>query len=92
MGIALWVASGTMSFILARLIRPGRSGRWLPELLLAIVVAVILGGVASALDFGGWREPDWRAGLFALAGSYGGIGLIRLTLMWRRSSDRRSPA
>ena len=85
MGIALWVASGAVSFTLARLIRAGRGRRWIVELLLAAAVAFILGGVASALDFGGWREPDWRAGLFAFAGSFASVGLLRLARLGRRS-------
>ena len=81
-----------MAFVLGRLIRAGRGTRWLPELVVAAVSAIVLGGVASAMDFGGWREPDWRTAAFAVLGSFATVGLLRLTLMWRRSSDRRSPA
>ena len=55
----------------------------MPELVLAIVTAFLLGGAASALDFGGWREPDWRAGAFAFAGSFACVALLRVALMWR---------
>ena len=55
----------------------------MPELVVAAVVAILLGGVAGAMDFGGWREPDWRAGAFAFSGSFAAVGLSRLALMWR---------
>ena len=78
MGLALWITCGMAAFALARLIRQGRGRRWLAELLLALVAATILGGVATALDFGGWRELDWRAGAFAFGGSFAALGLLRL--------------
>jgi hypothetical protein len=45
---------------------------------IAIVAAMLLGVLATALDFGGWRELDWRAGLFAFFGSLAATGFFRL--------------
>jgi hypothetical protein len=39
-----------------------------------------LGVTATALDFGGWNEPDWRAGLFVFLGALAAAGAIRLTI------------
>jgi uncharacterized membrane protein YeaQ/YmgE (transglycosylase-associated protein family) len=77
MGIALWLFAGGTAGTLARVIRKLRQ-RFLGELFVALISSVLLGGIATALDFGGWREPDWRAGLFALLGSFTAIGFFRL--------------
>ena len=69
---------------MARLFRPGRRGKWWPEALLAPVLAVAAGLAATALDFGGWSEPDWRAGLFAFLAALAGIGLFRAVRLSRR--------
>jgi hypothetical protein len=77
MGIALWLFAGGTACMLCRIIRKLRQP-FLGELLVALFFTPILGGIASALDFGGWREPDWRAGLFVLLGSFTAVGLFRL--------------
>jgi hypothetical protein len=82
MGIALWLLAGGTAFALTRFIRNLRQ-RFFAELLAALLSSVILGGIATALDFGGWREPDWRAGLFVLLGSFTATGLLRLLLSRR---------
>jgi hypothetical protein len=77
MGIALWVGAGLAAFVVARVL-PVRRGRgWLVELLAALLVSGACGLVATALDFGGWREPDWRAGVFALLGGLAAAGFAR---------------
>ena len=76
MGIALWLASGVVAFLLARIIPQGR-GNALLELTAAVGTALILGVVATAFDFGGWREVDWRAGLFAFLGAMAMVGGVR---------------
>ena len=48
------------------------------ELLAAIVTALLLGTLATALDFGGWNEPDWRAAAFCALGTFAAIGVVRL--------------
>ena len=77
MGVALWLVAGGTACIPARFIRNLRQ-RWPGELAIALVSALLFGALATALDFGGWRELDWRAGLFVLCGSFTAIGLIRL--------------
>jgi uncharacterized membrane protein YeaQ/YmgE (transglycosylase-associated protein family) len=65
------------SFGLARLV-PLRRGRgWWGELAAALFGAALFGLIATALDFGGWREADWRAGLFAALGAFALAGLVR---------------
>src|SRR5690348_9398945 len=77
MGIALWIVAGGTACMLARFIRKLRQ-HWLGELLVALAASMLLGAGATALDFGGWREIDWRAGLFVLFGSFCAIGLFRI--------------
>jgi hypothetical protein len=76
-GIGLWLVSGVAAFVLARIIPLRRPPRRLAELGLAIAAALLLGVVATAMDFGGWKEPDWRAGTFALLGAFAAIGAFR---------------
>lgn len=77
MGVGLWLGSGVAAWILARIVplRRGRGG-W-GELAAALVAALLLGTLATALDFGGWNELDWRAGVFAFFGALAAAGLTR---------------
>ena len=84
----MWMVAGAGAFALARLMRAGRSPAWLLEGVVGLLSAVIAGLTATALDFGGWREPDWRAGTFALLVAIAAIGLLRLT----RLVAARSPS
>ena len=77
MGIVLWATSGCAAFLLARIVPLARRQRWAWELVPAIVTALLAGLVATALDFGGWGEPDWRAGVFALFAAFAAIGVTR---------------
>lgn len=82
MGVALWIACGLLASLLARMIRAARPQRWWREPLLASTVAAVLGVVATALDFGGWNELEWRAAAFAFAGALSALAIARLiTLM-----------
>jgi hypothetical protein len=81
MGIALWVLSGAAAFAFARIVPQGRRPPWLGELLVSLAVALALGAAATALDFGGWREPDWRAALFTLFGAMAAAAGFRLTML-----------
>ncbi|HYI08647.1 MAG TPA: hypothetical protein VEK57_06225 [Thermoanaerobaculia bacterium] len=83
MGIPLWLASGIAAWALARIVPPGRRPGWLAELILSVLTALLLGAVATAMDFGGWQEPDWRAVVFAGVGALGTIGV------WRALSARQ---
>lgn len=73
----MWTASALSAFFVARIIPVGRRSRWIAELGVAIAAAWICGVAATALDFGGWREPDWRAALFALFGGLTALALLR---------------
>lgn len=94
MGIVVWLASGAIAFLLARIVPLGRARGWIAELLTAIVTALLLGVVATALDFGGWKQADGRAGAFAFFGALAFIGIVR-SVRWRpapageASPDRR---
>ena len=78
MGIGLWLGMGLLAALIARWIPHARPSGRLPESLGAIGTAVLAGVAATTLDVGGGKEPDWRAGLFALACALAVIGLIRL--------------
>ena len=86
-GIALWLVSGFVAFLFARIIPLARPPRWLAELALALFTAFSLGALATALDFGGWAELDWRAAAFTGFGSFAAIGILRAV----QSSFRRLP-
>ena len=75
-GIVLWIGSGFAAFLLARIVPFARARLWV-ELLATGAVAVLFGVLATALDFGGWQEPDWRAGLFSFFGAMGAVGGVR---------------
>jgi len=76
-GVSLWLGGGVAAFVLARIIPLARRKGWVAELSATIVTALVLGFVATALDFGGWNEPDWRAGLFAFFGATAVVGALR---------------
>lgn len=78
MGVLLWMASGLLAFGIARIIPLGRRKRWWLELLVAIIVAAGLGLLATARDFGGFRELEWRAALFAFLGALAALGIVRV--------------
>lgn len=68
MGAATWIIAGCLAGLLARAV-PRFRRSWIFELAAGAAGALVAGVVATALDFGGWREPDWRAAVFAfLAG------------------------
>lgn len=77
MGAALWIAAGIAALLVARLVPVRRRARWVPEAVSAVVVAFAAGALATALDFGGYSEPDWRAGVFAFFCATAVIGIIR---------------
>jgi hypothetical protein len=84
MGIALWLISSVAAFLLARMApwrrRAGRRVAWLGEFSVSLLAGLALGVTATALDFGGWNEPDWRAGLFVFLGALAAAGTFRLTI------------
>lgn len=78
MGIALWLAAGIVAWFVARIIPILRPAQRLSDLALAVVAALLAGLGATLLDFGGWSEPDWRAGVFALACALAVTGWFRV--------------
>ena len=84
MGVGLWIAAGLAAWIIARIVPMGRTKSWIVELVLSMMAAVLLGLAATAGDFGGLREADWRAGLFAFFGSFAVLGVFRLVTIFRR--------
>ena len=77
MGMSVWAASGIVAFFIARIVPLGRGRAWLAELAGAILAALACGVLATALDFGGYNEPEWRAALFAFFGASTIVALIR---------------
>ena len=77
MGAALWATAALSVFLIARIVPPGRSKNYLMELVVAIAAAALCGLAATALDFGGWRDTDWRAVAFVLFGTAAATGAQR---------------
>jgi hypothetical protein len=77
-GSVLWMASGGAAFMLANFIPYGRV-RWSwKELAAALIAALFFGAIATALDFGGWRELDPRAAAFVFFTSMSAIAAVRI--------------
>lgn len=62
----------------------GRGARRSGELIASIAAALALGVLATALDFGGWNELDWRPSLLALLGGFAAAGFVRAIRLARR--------
>jgi hypothetical protein len=88
MGIATWLVSAAAALTLARtlLLRGPLSLR--AESVLACAAACCYGLVATALDFGGWNEPDWRAAVFAFLGALTSLPLARAVAIRRGHATR----
>jgi hypothetical protein len=87
-GILIWIGSGVIAWVAARAIPRGRRGL-ATELLIACPVALMAGAAATALDFGGWRELDWRAASFAFLLAFAAVGAWR-ALAPQHSGSRTS--
>ncbi|HXI14092.1 MAG TPA: hypothetical protein VNM92_15825 [Thermoanaerobaculia bacterium] len=79
MGVLTWVVSALLAALLCRLVPAGRPLRRLGEFVVACVVATMAGLLATALDFAGWNEPDWRAALFCFLCALAAVGILRMT-------------
>jgi hypothetical protein len=77
-GIGLWLLSGLAASALARNVPLARPPRAAAELLVGLTAAFLLGLLATAMDFGGWKELDWRAALFVFLGTLAALGASRL--------------
>jgi hypothetical protein len=64
-------------FAASRAIPPGRPPRYGGELITALLISFGAGLAATALDFGGWNEIDWRAALFVAACAFAALGCHR---------------
>jgi hypothetical protein len=88
-GVALWLLCGVAVFAGSRMIAGARPERFATELTVAILVSVLAGLTATALDFGGWAEVDWRAGLFVICCGFAAVGGMRVIgLIARRPMQR----
>jgi hypothetical protein len=85
MGIATWFASAAVALAIARTAPLSRPLSLPMEVLLTSVAACCYGLVATALDFGGWNEPDWRAAIFAFLGAATCLPLVRAASIRRAS-------
>jgi hypothetical protein len=83
MGAAFWLASALSVFLIARIVPAGRNQNYLLELAVCLAAATACGLAATALDFGGWRESDWRAILFVFLGTASVIGAQRVVQLAR---------
>jgi hypothetical protein len=81
MGIALWLGCATAIFFIARTVGYARPSRWIGELITSLSSAMAMGIIATALDFGGWNERDWRAGLFVFFATAAIVGILRIILL-----------
>ncbi len=77
MGAALWATSALSVFLVARIVPAGRAPNYLTEFGIALAAALAFGVLATALDFGGWRDTDWRALVFVLLGTAAATGAQR---------------
>ena len=85
MGIALWIACGAAAFAGARALAAGRPQAYAAEAVVAVAAALIAGVAATALDFGGWNELDWRAAAFAILCAFAAVGCVRIVRLAPRS-------
>lgn len=73
------MAAALLALVLARFV-PLLRARIAWEAIAAIVAGLLLGLAATAMDFGGWNEADWRAGAFVFFGSAAAVAVTRLTV------------
>ena len=73
------MVAGGAAWIIARFVPASAMPN--TEAVATFVVANLAGLPATALDFGGWREPDWRAGAFVFFCVAAAIGVIRFVAL-----------
>ena len=74
----MWIVAGGTAWIIARIVPAARAKRRpAAEAGIALLIAAAAGAAATALDFGGWNEPDWRAGLLAFFCAAAAVGITR---------------
>lgn len=77
MGVASWVVSGIVAFVIARIVPFSRQTHWKTELVTALLAALAAGLAATSLDFGGWNELDWRPIVFSFFVASVLVGIVR---------------
>jgi hypothetical protein len=82
-GVASWVVLGIAAFLVARIIPLSGQTHWKTELVTATVAALAAGVAATILDFGGWRDLDWRSAAFAFCVAVAATGVVRAVTMSR---------
>lgn len=75
--------SGIAAFLVARIVPFSRQTHWKTELVTVILAALVAGVAATILDFGGWRELDWRSAAFAFCAALAVAGVVRAITMAR---------
>ena len=80
----MWIVAGVGAALLARVAEAGRTRGWFLEVVAGVVAAIAAGLAATAMDFGGWREPDWRCGLFCFFVALSAVGVMRLARILRQ--------
>lgn len=88
MGLVIWAAAGIAAFGGARTLKSGGAMAWPVELIAAIVSSVAFGLLATAFDFGGWKELEWRAAAFALAGASLTLAIVRFARLAFAARER----
>ena len=78
MGIALWLSCAAIALGVARIVPGLRRPQLLSDIAATVGAAAASGLTATALDFGGWNELDWRAGLFAFLVTCAVLGCLRI--------------
>ena len=81
MGVTMWLLCGLAVFAASRVVPAGRPSQFVTELFLVIVTSGVAGLGATALDFGGWGELDWRAGMFVILCDFAAVGISRAIRM-----------
>jgi uncharacterized membrane protein SirB2 len=69
--------SGIAAFLIARIIPFSPQTHWKTELVTALIAALGAGVAATILDFGGWRDLDWRSAAFAFCVALAVAGIVR---------------
>lgn len=85
MGLLTWLAGSLAAFLAGRLIPLGRNTKWRGEALAAALGGILGGVAATALDFGGWKEPDLLAATFAALLGFAAVAIQRMIF---RDSDQ----
>lgn len=89
LGLFTWLGAGAAALLIARLLPQGRPAALWLELIVAIIAAVVAGMAATAMDFGGWAEPDARAFAFALAIALAVLAMGRAVRLLNKQASTR---